>query len=106
MKEINSSDFEKEVLAGKAIVDFYSTECPPCEALAPNFEDLSKIYGNKIKFIKIFRQANRDLADKLGVRSSPTLLFFDNGKEVAGRLTGGILRSHIVKNLDKMLESN
>lgn len=105
MKEISSIDFQQEVLnSGKAIVDFYSTDCPPCEALAPTFEDLSKVYGVKVKFIKIFRQENRDLADKLGVRSSPTLLFFDNGKEVAGRLTGGILRSQIIKNIEKMLE--
>ncbi len=104
MKEINSSEFEKEVLkAGKVVLDFYSTECPPCEALASKFEDLSKLYGGDIKFIKIFRQQNRELAEKLGVKSSPTLLFFDNGTETASRLTGGIKRSEIIKNLDSML---
>ena len=41
MKEINSSEFEVEVLqSGKVVLDFYSTECPPCEALASKFEDL------------------------------------------------------------------
>src|SRR5512141_2167706 len=104
MKEINASEFESEVLkSDMAVLDFYSTECPPCEALASKFEDLSKLYGNDIKFIKIFRQQNRDLAEKLGVKSSPTLLFFKNGSEVAGRLTGGIRRSDIIKNLDSML---
>lgn len=104
MKEINSSEFEKEVLkGGKVILDFYSTECPPCEALASKFENLAGLYGNDIKFIKIFRQQNRDLAASLGVKSSPTLLFFDNGKEVAERLGGGIKRSEIIKNLDSML---
>ena len=84
MKEINSSDFESEVLqGGKVILDFYSTECPPCEALASKFEDLARLYGNDIKFMKIYRQGNRELAEKLGVKSSPTLLFYDNGKEVA-----------------------
>ena len=104
MKEINSAEFEKEVLnGGKVILDFYSSECPPCEALASKFEDLSGIYGKKIKFIKIFRQQNRDLADKLNVKSSPTLLFFDDGKEVAGKLTGGIKRGDIIDNLNSML---
>ena len=104
MKEINSSEFEQEVLqSDKVILDFYSTECPPCEALASKFEDLSNLYGKDIKFLKIFRQKNRDLAEKLGVKSSPTLLFFDNGKEVADRLTGGIKRSDIIRNLDSML---
>jgi thioredoxin reductase (NADPH) len=106
MKEITASEFDKEVLqSGKVILDFYSSECPPCEALASKFVDLSNLYGKDIKFIKIFRQQNRELADKLVVKSSPTLLFFDNGLEVADRLTGGIKRSDIIKNLDSMLTS-
>ena len=83
MKEINASDFQQEVLeSGKVVLDFYSTECPPCEALAPKFEALNELYGEKIKFLKIFRQGNRELATRLGVSSSPTLLFFDNGKQI------------------------
>jgi thioredoxin reductase (NADPH) len=104
MKEINSSEFDKEVLqSDKVILDFYSTECPPCEALASKFEDLSKLYGNDVKFLKIFRQGNRELADKLMVKSSPTLLFYNKGQEVASRLTGGIKRSEIIHNLESML---
>lgn len=104
MKEIDSTEFEKEVLqGGKVILDFYSTECPPCEALASKFENLSELYGGDIKFLKIFRQKNREIADKLGVKGSPTLLFFDNGKEVAPRLAGGIKRSDIIESLDSML---
>jgi thioredoxin reductase (NADPH) len=107
MKEINSAEFDLEVLqGGKVILDFYSTECPPCEALASKFEDLSKLYGNDIKFLKIYRQQNRDLPEKLGVKSSPTLLFFNEGKEIGQRLTGGIKRSDIIHNLDLMLPDN
>jgi thioredoxin reductase (NADPH) len=104
MKEISSAEFDIDVLqSGKVVLDFYSTECPPCEALASKYNELSMLYGNDIKFLKIFRQLNRDLADKLGVKSSPTLLFFENGKEVAERLSGGIKRSDIIRNLNSML---
>ena len=104
MTEISSAEFETEVLqSGKVVLDFYSSECPPCEALAPKFETLAKLYGGDIKFLKIFRQKNRDLADQLEVKSSPTLLFYDNGKEVGDRLTGGIKRSEIIRNLNKLL---
>jgi thioredoxin reductase (NADPH) len=58
MKEINSTEFEKEILeGGKVVLDFYSTECPPCEALASKFEDLSKLYGKDIKFINLLRNS-------------------------------------------------
>ncbi len=104
MKEISSAEFETEVLqSGKIVLDFFSTECPPCEALASKFDDLSNHYGKDVKFLKIYRQQNRDLAEKLGVKSSPTLLFFDNGREIAERLTGGVKRSDIIRNLEIMV---
>ena len=106
MKEINAVDFEKEVLnGGKVVVDFYSTECAPCEALAPKFDAMAELYGEKIKFLKVFRQGNRELATELGVSSSPTLLFFDNGKQVTGSISGGIKKSEIMERLDAMLTS-
>jgi thioredoxin reductase (NADPH) len=107
MREITGAEFDNEVLnGGKVVLDFFSTECPPCEALASKFEDLSRLYGSDIKFLKIFRQGNRELAEKLGVKSSPTLLFFNNGQEVSTRLTGGIKKSDIINNLDSMLPAD
>lgn len=104
MKEINASDFQQEVLeSGKVVVDFYSTECPPCEALAPKFDAMAELYGEKIKFVKIFRQGNRELASDLGVSSSPTLLFFDNGKQILDTISGGIKKSEIIERLDQMI---
>lgn len=106
MKEINAEEFEQEVLNGrKVVLDFYSTECPPCEALAPKFEAMAELYGEKIKFLKIFRQGNRELATELGVSSSPTLLFFENGKQILDTISGGIKKSEIIERLDKMLTS-
>lgn len=107
MKEISAAEFEKEVLGGgKVVLDFYSSECPPCEALAPKFEGLAKLYGNDIKFLKIFRQKNRELAEKLGVKSSPTLLFFDHGVLHPETLSGGIKRSEIICKLDNLLSTD
>lgn len=104
MKEINASDFQKEVLeAEKVVLDFYSTECAPCEALAPKFEAMNQLYGDKIRFLKIFRQGNRELASSLGVTSSPTLLFFENGKQILDTISGGIKKSEIQSRLNQMI---
>jgi len=104
MKTISTPEFEKVVLqGGKVAVDFYSTECAPCEAVAPKFDSCAEIYGEDITFVKIFRQENRELATSLGVKSSPTILFFENGKQVGKMLTGGIKRSDLMANLDAML---
>jgi thioredoxin reductase (NADPH) len=103
--EIEAKDYDQEVLKKeKVVLDFYSTECPPCEALASKYETLSEIYGDDIHFVKIFRQGNRELANELGVTSSPTLLFFEGGKEVGNRLSGGIKRSSIMNELDQLID--
>ena len=104
VQEITSEQFEREVLAGGTVVlDFYSTECPPCEAVAPKYEGVSELYGEEVRFLKIFRQGNRDLAATLVVTSSPTLLFYKGGKEVGSRLTGDIKRSEIKQTVEAML---
>ena len=101
---IGAAEFDEQVLrGGKVIVDWYSSECPPCEALAMKFEPLAELYGDDVKFIKIFRQENRALADLLGVKSSPTVQFYEDGVEVAPRLTGGVKRSELVDGLETML---
>lgn len=101
-KEINGEDWESEVLNSSipVIVDFFSDECPPCEALAPKFSSLAALWHKDVKFVKIFRQQNRLLAEKLGVRGSPTVLFYKDGQEVGQRFSGGIKRADIVHNLE------
>ena len=104
MKEIRSQDFEQEVLkGGRVVLDFYSTECPPCDALAPKFEGMSSLFGKEALFFKIFRQENRELAEKLGVTSSPTVLFFEDGKEVGIRLSGGIKRAELFEGMKALV---
>lgn len=92
IKYIKADEFEQEILNSDipVAVDFYSEECPPCAALAPIYERMATKYGQHMKFVKIFRQQNRELADKLEVKSSPTVLFFQKGQEVGKRLTGYI----------------
>jgi thioredoxin reductase (NADPH) len=104
IKYISAEAFEKDVLqCERAVVDFYSSECPPCDALAVKYEPLSELYGKEIKFFKIFRQENRQLAELLGVKSSPTVLFYDKGKMTGEMLNGAIKRKDIIRHLDAML---
>lgn len=101
---INADEFQKEVLDSDrpVVVDFYSEECPPCEVLAPIFQKMAEKYGDYFKFVKIMRQANRDLAKQLGVSSSPTVIFFKNGNELGKRLTGFLNKPQVRKTIDEV----
>jgi thiol-disulfide isomerase/thioredoxin len=105
VREIQASEYEREVLgAGTPVVlDFFSTECPPCEALAPKYEAVADQFAGRVAFLKIFRQGNRELATQLGVSGSPTLVFFKNGQEQGQRLTGEIKRSEIKAAVEALL---
>ncbi len=108
VKEIGQADYEKEVLEASrkqpVVLDFYSTECPPCEALAPKYEAVAEQLAGRAAFVKIFRQGSRELAQKLGVTGSPTLIFFAGGVEVGDRLSGEeIKRSAIKQQVEALL---
>jgi thiol-disulfide isomerase/thioredoxin len=88
------------------VVDFFSTECPPCEALAPKFDAVAEQFAGRARFLKIFRQGNRELAASLGVSGSPTLLFYKGGVEVSERMSGeDIKRTALKRALSEMVES-
>lgn len=99
VKEIDASQYPQEVLGSPdpVVLDFYSTECPPCEALAPKLEAVAEQFAGRARFLKVFRQGNRDLAAALGVSSSPTLLFFRHGAEVGERLGGDEIKRTAIK---------
>ncbi len=99
VKTIEAPQFETEVLAAAepVVLDFFSTECPPCEALAPKYDAVAEQFAGRVRFLKVFRQGNRELAQKLGVTGSPTLLFFKSGREVGARMSGEDIKRSALK---------
>ena len=100
VKQITAADFPQEVLAAglPVVLDFFSTECPPCEALAPKYEAVAEQFTGRVRFLKVFRQGSRDLAQRLGVTGSPTVLFFDRaGLERGARLGGDEIKRTVLK---------
>lgn len=102
---INADEFESVVLQSQTpvILDFYSDECPPCEALAPIFNKMNEKYGEHIKFVKMHRQHNREFATSIRVTSSPTLMFYHNGVEVGHRLMGYMNKPQVRKAIEEIL---
>ena len=104
--DVREGDFEKEVLKDNkpVAVYFYSDDCLPCSAFSPLFERLSQIYGEKIKFVKVCLQQDRDLGGKYNVRSTPTVMFLKDGEEVCSRLTGYITKSEFRESVENFIE--
>ena len=90
VKELAEKDFEAEVVAAKVpvVLDFYAAGSKACETLAPRYAAVAAKFAGRIRFLKILRVANAQLAAKLNVTTSPTVVFLNAGKEQGERLSG------------------
>jgi len=82
MIHVSDENFEQEVLKADkpSIVDFWAPWCGPCRALSPMVEELAATYKGRIKVAKLNIDDSPLTAEKLGVRSIPTLMLFKDGK--------------------------
>jgi thioredoxin 1 len=106
--ELNASNWEQEVLQSDilTVVDFWHNRCPWCVKLNPIFSELAEEYEGKIKFAKLNVLANSDnrgIAVHHGVMSTPTLLFFCEGRPVEQNV-GLMTKEQLRKIMDDMLE--
>lgn len=81
---LNDKNFAAEVRNSPVpvIVDVWSNGCAPCMALVPTIKRLACKYDGKIKVAELNTSAGPKSTAKLGVRGTPTVLFFKNGAVV------------------------
>lgn len=104
MKQLNSKEFQAEVLESKipVLVDFAATWCGPCQMMGPVLEQLSAEYEGKAKIVKVDIDASMDLAQKYQVMSVPNMIIFKNGAPVDA-VVGAVPAAHLKQKLDAAL---
>lgn len=102
--EFTDKNFESEVLQAKTpvVVDFWAEWCGPCKAIAPVIDELSEEYLGKVKFGKVNVDFNQQTAMNYGIRSIPSLLFFNNGS-VVNQIIGSVPKDNIVRILKETI---
>jgi thioredoxin 1 len=91
------SSFNEIMQSDKPVlVDFFATWCGPCQMLAPILKDVKTNLGERISIIKIDVDKNQAVAAQYQVRGVPTMILFQNGKQL-WRQSGVISKEEIIK---------
>ncbi|MDP2478938.1 MAG: thioredoxin [Candidatus Palauibacterales bacterium] len=88
---LEGEDFTRTVeeAGGPVLVDFYADWCGPCKMMAPALDDLASRHAGSLLVAKLDTDRWPGVAGRFGIRGIPTLILFDEGREVA-RETGAI----------------
>ena len=65
------------------LVDFWAPWCGPCKALAPAVERVAETLSPRVRVLKLNIDDAQEVAQRLGIRSIPTLAIFQGGREAA-----------------------
>jgi len=96
------SSFDQIIQSEKPVlIDFFASWCGPCQMLGPILKEVKDQLGDRVSIIKIDVDKNQELAAMQQVRGVPTMMLFQNGKQL-WRQSGVLSKEEIIKNiLDK-----
>ena len=93
------SNFDAIIQSQKPVlVDFFATWCGPCKMLSPVLKEVKDSLGDTISIIKIDVDKNQQISSKYQVRGVPTMILFQNGKQL-WRQSGVLTKGQIIKTI-------
>jgi len=103
---LNSEQFNTLTASSNLVlVDFGSKYCGACKRLVPVLDSLEKQQGFAAKIVRIEAYDNTELLKKLKVSQLPTLVLYQNGREV-WKKSGQSSTAQIAKAIESLKSKN
>jgi thioredoxin 1 len=109
VKELDVGQVDQVLDSGDRLVilEFYTDNCAFCAAVAPVYQQLSNELANEAIFTRINAAEYSQLAQRFGVRGTPTFKFFCRGRpigDLVGEMNITLLRNSIKDFIRHRLE--
>ncbi|MEZ7497733.1 thioredoxin [Flavobacterium sp. Arc3] len=92
-----NNSFDNLIKSEKPVlIDFFATWCGPCKVLGPILKEVKDNLGDRISIIKIDVDKNQQIASQYQVRGVPTMILFQEGKQL-WRESGVLDKNAIIK---------
>ena len=94
-----NDSFDKIINSEKPVlIDFFATWCGPCQMLGPILMEVKESLGERVSIIKIDVDKNQEIASVYQVRGVPTMMLFQNGKQL-WRQSGVLSKEEIIQTI-------
>ena len=100
---VTDATFATEVEASPVpvLLDMWAAWCQPCRMIAPVLEELAGELAGRVRVAKLNVDENPATAARFAVRSIPTLLVLEGGREV-DRIVGVQPKAEIARRLQRL----
>ena len=96
----------KEIIRGDVpvLVEFYANWYTPCKETLILLEDLKKLYGDRLRFLKVDADNNVDATAKYKIIAVPSFLLFRSG-QILWRTRGVLSKEEVITCIEEAIET-